>query len=174
MKVPSRRRQPGKIFRLWARSLLVSKWTETIFNSNARLFACKKASRLRCVCVYLEISVNTRSFKNSCSTLNSYLFHSNSFWFLLQQTTCSTKFFACCAKFRFSKGNFVRNFAYPNEILSEISFSVEQNAMQNFARLREISMIWEYWRKFAFFEISHNRISSKFDEICSHYFCLVL
>ena len=55
-----------------------------------------------------------------CSTHNSYLFHSNSVWFLLQQTTCSTKFHLLreislsqrkfCAKFCLPKRNFKRDF----------------------------------------------------------------
>ena len=49
----------------------------------------------------------------------------------------------CSAKFCFRKRNFVQNLAYPSEILSEIALSAEQNAMRNFARLYEISMIWE-------------------------------
>ena len=35
IKVLSRSRKPGKICRLWARRLLVSKWMETILKSNA-------------------------------------------------------------------------------------------------------------------------------------------
>ena len=57
-----------------------------------------------CVCVYLEISLKTRSFKN-CSTHNSHLFHPHSVWFLLQHTKCSTKF------------------CFPNKLLREISLS---------------------------------------------------
>jgi len=104
IKVLSRSQQPGKICRLWARRLLVSKWIETILKSNACLFACKKAPKFRSVCVYLEISVNPLSFKN-CSTHNSYLFHPHSVWFLLQQMKCATKFHS------------------PNKLLHEISLS---------------------------------------------------
>lgn len=140
--------------------------------------------KIQCVCVYLEISVNTRSFKN-CSTHNSYLFHPHSVWFLLQQTKCSTKFrsprrigernFApqinCCAKFRFPKRNFKRNFV----VRGTKCHAKFRTLARNFNDMGTIGAP-KYRRKFAFFEISHNfgKISSKFDEIRSHYFCTVL
>ena len=72
----------------------------------------------------------------------------------------------------------MRNFAYPKETLSEISLFVEQNAMQNFPRLHEISMIWEQWVHRNIREnsryLKYRTISANFVEIRSHYFCTVL
>ena len=62
--------------------------------------------KIQCVCVYLEISVNTRSFKN-CSTQHiQFDFHSNK----RNVPRNFTPQINCCAKFRFPKRNFKRNF----------------------------------------------------------------
>ena len=86
--------------------------------------------KIQCMCVYLEISVNTWSFKN-CSTQHiQFDFYSNT-------------------------RNVPRNFTFPNEILSEISLSEEQKAARNFNDMWTIGAS-KYRRKFAFFEMSHN------------------
>ena len=64
------------------------------------------------------MAVSTRSFKN-CSTQHiQFDFYSN-------------------------KRNVAQNLAFPDEILSEISLSVERNAKRNFTGWHEISVIWE-------------------------------
>ena len=76
----------------------------------SRKVACFEMDRnhfkIQCVCVYLEISVNTRSFKN-CSTQHiQFEFYSN-------KRNVPRNFapqINCCAKFRFPKRNFKRNF----------------------------------------------------------------
>jgi len=112
-----------------------------------------KAAKFRCVCVYLEISVNTRSFKN-CSTHNSYLFHPCSVWFLLQQTKCSTKFYSPNKLLReilLTQTKFWAKFrCLWNKMPCEIS-----HVCTNFNDMGTIGES-KYRRKFAFFEISHN------------------
>ena len=71
--------------------------------------------KIQCMWVYLQISVNTRSFEN-CSMHNSHLFHPHSVWFLLQQTICSTKFRSPNKLLNFAFSN---NFPYPKEILGK-------------------------------------------------------
>ena len=66
----------------------------------------------------------------------------------------------------------------PNKLLREISLSIEQNAMPNFARLNEISMIWEQQVHQnideSLLSSKYRTISANFVEIRSDYFCTIL
>ena len=129
--------------------LLVWKWIETILKSNACLFACKKGAKFRCVCVFRNLSEHSiveklfyahflfiSSARSLISTPTNEVFHK----ILLPHTKW-------CMKFRNQNFAFPNEilceFCYANKILSEISLSMARNAMQNFARFHEISIIWE-------------------------------
>ena len=103
--------------------------------------------KIQCVCVYLEISVNTRSFKN-CSTEHIQIdFYSNK----RNVPRNFTPQIHCCAKFRFPKRNFKRNFI----VRGTKSQAKSRTLARNFNDMRTIGTS-KYRRKFAFFEMSHN------------------
>ena len=103
--------------------------------------------KIQCVCVYLEISVNTRSFKN-CSTQHiQFDFYSN-------KRNVPRNFapqINCCAKFRFPKRNFKRNFVVRGT-KCQAKFST---LAPNFNDMGTIGAS-KYRRKFAFLEISYH------------------
>ena len=117
----------------------------------SRRFACFEIDRnhfkIQWMCVYLEISVNTRTFKN-CSTQHiQFDFYSN-------KRNVPRNFapqINCCAKFRFPKRNFKRNFAV-HGTKCQAKF---HTLARNFNDMGTIAAS-KYRGKFAFFEISHN------------------
>ena len=117
----------------------------------SRRFACFEIDsnhfKIQWVCVYLEISVNTRTFKN-CSTQHiQFDFYSN-------KRNVPRNFapqINCCAKFRFPKRNFKRNFAV-HGTKCQAKF---HTLARNFNDMGTIAAS-KYRGKFAFFEISHN------------------